>query len=117
MDKICGKWQVTMLDWWLLGVKMPRCFWWWFRNVKIIWQNTDGSIQGCNVLWGWRKWGEFDVFPIDKSCIIGLYGFHYKYFLDVVNLTGNRCRGTLHSWGGERGATFTMTRILPEKAD
>lgn len=107
INPICGKWRVKMRGWW----------WFWFRDVKYIWQNTDGSIQGYNVLWGWRKWGDFDVEPIGAPCIMGIYQFQYKYFFDMVNLCGDQCRGTLQSLSGKRRATFTMTRILPEIKD
>lgn len=111
MDKICGKWQVKMLDWWITGIKMPRWAWWWFSNVKVIWQNSDGAIQGHNVLWGWRKWGDFDVEILENLC--GAL-FHYKHFYDWVQMDGDCANGYLYI-GRKRMAAFTMTRILPEK--
>lgn len=117
MDKICGQWRIDMLDWWLFGIKLklPRRFWWWFRNVKLIWQNTDGSIQGCNILWGWRKWGEFDVADQEIEVsheLFGQYIFEYKHFRDYVSLDGDKADGNLFVMD-KRRATFTMTRIVP----
>lgn len=103
VSPICGKWRVKMAAKWLF----------WFRNVKYIQQNTDGSIQGHNVAWGWLKWGDFDVGVLTP----GAWNFRYKYFHDYVLLMD------IHHWDTKPSgqlwfrdkirATFTMTRILP----
>jgi len=115
MDKICGKWRVKMDGW----------RWFWFWNVKVIWQNIDGSIQGHNVLWGFIKWGDFDVEILTLSSA----NFNYIHFSDHVQYQrkftdkygdqviavddSNAMVGLLYRKGKCR-AHFTMTRILPE---
>ena len=93
-----------------------RGWWWfWFRNVKYIQQNSDGSIQGHNVAWGWLKWGDFDV---DVQSDPEVMCFDYKHFVDIVALCHGEdvASGNLYIRGAER-STFTMTRILPEVTD
>lgn len=95
--------------------------------MKLIWQNPDGSIQGCNILWGWLKWGEFKV----SSCTPYSHRFQYAHFHDSVfyHFHDDRSAGfpvrVIDSKDIADGylyrkyklrATFTMTRILPEKA-
>lgn len=104
VNPICGRWKVKMRGWW----------WFWFRNVKVIWQNTDGSIQGHNVAWGWLEWGEFDVDTGDE----GDYEFDYEHFTDWVDLDGDKAEGSLDiNWYipilWKWSPTFMMTRILP----
>lgn len=111
MGEICGKWRVKMRGWW----------WLWFRNIKYILQNTDGSIQGHNVLWGWLKWGDFWV---QKQGDKPQYGFFYKHFTDGVYLHDeNEASGVLSTKPTRKRkpvkvlASFTMTRILPKAKD
>ena len=98
MDNICGRWKVKMRGWW----------WFWFRDEKIIWQNKDGSIQGLNVLWGFIKWGEFDVEFTDMLPDAAF--FKYKHFEDCVDIDEDSADGLL--WIRELNlASFTMERI------
>jgi len=105
MDKIYGRWRVKMRGWW----------WWWFYNVKVIWPNSDGTVQGHNILWGIFVWGRFDVRSGSRPRC-GILTLNYRFFRDWVYEDGDEYRGELFIHGIKRRmASFQMIPILKKK--